>query len=112
MANRRRSIPILFMVTDKERLLITQKMRLYGTRNLSAYLRKMAIDGYVLSLDLKDIRELVSLLRRSSNNLNQYAKHAHETGSIYASDIEALKETFEKLWVSTEAILTKLSAIK
>lgn len=57
---------------------------------MGAYLRKMAIDGYVVRLDLSDITELVSLLRRSSNNLNQYTKRAHETGSIYSTNIEDL----------------------
>jgi hypothetical protein len=111
MANRQRPIPILFMVTAKERQLISQKMRLYGTRNLSAYLRKIAIDGYVLQLDLSDLKDLVSLLRRSSNNLNQVAKHAHQTGSIYREDIEDLRISFERLFEQTEIIMTRLSVL-
>jgi len=55
-------------------------MAQYETRNMGAYLRKMAIDGYVVRLDLNDVTQMVSLLRRSSNNLNQYAKRAHQTG--------------------------------
>lgn len=63
--------PVLFWVSPQEMELIRQKMAQFGTDNLSAYLRKMAIDGYVLQLDLPELKELVSLLRRSSNNLNQ-----------------------------------------
>jgi hypothetical protein len=66
------------MVTERERNLIREKMTQYGTRNMSAYLWKMAIDGYVVRLDMKDVGQMVSLLRRSSNNLNQYARRAHE----------------------------------
>jgi len=68
------------MVTERERNLIREKMTQYGTRNMSAYLWKMAIDGYVVRLDMKDVGQMVSLLRRSSSNLNlnQYARRAHE----------------------------------
>lgn len=111
MANRRRDIPILVMVTERERNLIREKMAQYGTRNMSAYLRKMAIDGYVVRLDMKDIGQMVSLLRRSSNNLNQYARRAHETGSIYEADVEDIRKDFERLWEVAGQILARLSQI-
>ena len=78
MANRKRQIPIIIMVNEREKALIEEKMRQLGTKNMGAYIRKMAIDGYVVRLDLSDISELVSLLRRSSNNLNQYAKQFYQ----------------------------------
>ena len=71
MAKRKRDVPVLFWVSAEELELIHQKMRQYGTENLSAYLRKMALDGYVVKLELPELKELVSLMRRSSNNLNQ-----------------------------------------
>jgi hypothetical protein len=111
MANRRRDIPILVMVTERERNLIREKMAQYGTRNMSAYLRKMAIDGYVVRLDMKDVGQMVSLLRRSSNNLNQYARRAHETGSIYEADVEDVRKDFERLWEVAGQILARLSQI-
>ena len=80
MAKRTRNVPVLFWVSPQEMELIRQKMAQFGTDNLSAYLRKMAIDGYVLQLDLPELKELVSLLRRSSNNLNQLTRRVHETG--------------------------------
>lgn len=74
MAHRKRSVQLHFMVTEHERELIRQKMEQLGTNNLGAYLRKMAIDGYIVKLDLPELSELLSLLRRTSNNVNQVAR--------------------------------------
>ena len=80
MAKRKRDVQLKFRVTPQEREMIETKMAQFGTTNMAAYLRKMAIDGYVVKLDLPELRELVSLLRYSSNNLNQLPRRAHETG--------------------------------
>lgn len=90
---------------------IRRRMKEAGVRNLSAYMRKMAIDGYVVNLDLSDVRELVRLLRYCSNNLNQYAKKANETGSIYKADIDDLKHRQERLWNMASEIMERLAAI-
>ncbi len=111
MANRKRNVQLHFMVTERERSLIDEKMNQLGTKNMGAYLRKMAIDGYVIHLDLSDIRELVTLLRYTGNNLNQLTKRAHETGNIYKADIEDLKQSYDKLWDMTGEILSRLSSI-
>ena len=111
MAKRRRNIPLLVMVTEKERTLICEKMAQYGTRNMGAYLRKMAIDGYVVRLETKELSEMISLLRRSSNNLNQYAKRAHETGSVYAADVDDVRKQFNELWGLAGQIVTRLSRL-
>ncbi len=71
MAKRKRNVPILFWVSPEERAMIQKKMDQFGTKNLSAYLRKMAIDGLVVNLELPELKELVSLLRRYGANLNQ-----------------------------------------
>ena len=88
MAKRKRDVPVLFWVSAEELELIRQKMQQYGTENLSAYLRKMAVDGYVVQLDLPELKELVSLMRYSSNNLNQLTRKVHETGRVYDADLE------------------------
>ena len=75
MAKRKRDIQLKFRVTPQEREMIETKMAQFGTTNMAAYLRKMAIDGYVVKLDLPELRELVSLLRYSSNNLNHFTRH-------------------------------------
>ena len=111
MANRKRNVQLHFMVTERERSLIDEKMAQLGTKNMGAYLRKMAVDGYIIHLDLSDIRELVTLLRRTGNNLNQLTKRAHETGNIYKADIEDLRQSYDKLWDMTGEILSRLSSI-
>ena len=112
MAKRKRDVPVLFWVSAEELELIHQKMKQYGTENLSAYLRKMALDGYCINLDLQDVKELVSLLRRCSNNLNQYAKRANETGNIYEADIKDLQERLDKIWDGMKDVLVHLSSIQ
>ena len=77
--NRKREVQVNFRVSQEELELIEQKMSQLGTANREAYLRKMALDGYVVKLELPELKELVSLLRRSSNNLNQLTRRVHES---------------------------------
>lgn len=109
---RSRDILLMFWVTKAERDLIYRKMEQLGTLNLSAYLRKIAIDGYVVKLELPELQEMISLLRRSSNNLNQIAKRANETGRVYDADLEDVRNNQERLWQAANTILTKLASIK
>ena len=108
---RKRDVPVLFWVSADEMELIQQKMAQFGTKNLSAYLRKMAVDGYVVQLDLPELKELVSLMRRSSNNLNQLTRKVHETGRIYDVDLEDISQRQEQLWEGVKEILTQLSKL-
>ncbi len=103
---------ILVMLRDGDRELIKRRMQEAGIRNMSAYIRKMAIDGYVIRLDLSDVKEVSRLMGINSNNLNQYAKKANETGSIYQRDIEVLKEQHEKIWEELRKINLKLASIR
>ena len=112
MANLQRQIQLKFRVTPEERALIEQKMAQLGTTNMAAYLRKMATDGFVVNLELPELGELVSLLRRSSNNLNQLTRRVHETGRIYDADMEDLRQGQERLWDAAQKILTSLSKIQ
>jgi len=80
-----------YRVTEAEYTLIEEKMRRRGMKNVSAYLRKMALDGCVLRLDLRDVSRPVYLLSACSNNLNQYAKVPNTTGSVYAGDIGEMR---------------------
>ena len=111
MAKRKRDVPVLFWVSAEELELIHQKMQQYGTENLSAYLRKMALDGYVVKLELPELKELVSLMRRSSNNLNQLTRKVHETGRVYNADLEDISQRQEQLWEGVKEILTQLSKL-
>ena len=108
---RKRDVPVLFWVSAAEMDAIQQKMAQFGTKYLSAYLRKMALDGYVVRLELPELRELVSLMRYSSNNLNQLTRKAHETGRIYDTDLEDISQRQEQLWEGVKEILTQLSKL-
>ena len=112
MANRNRPIQVKFRVTPEERSLIDKRMAQAGVMNMAAYLRKMAIDGYVVKLDLPELRELVTLLRYSSNNLNQFTRRAHETGRIYEADLEDIQQSQERIWTAAEKIVSSLAALK
>ncbi len=112
MARRKRDVPILFRVSPEEKEQIDKRMAELGIVNMAAYLRKMALDGYIVNLDIPKLRELVSLMRRSSNNLNQIAKRVNTTGRIYASDMEDMLQKQEQLWEAVNTILLKLAAIR
>ena len=90
MSHTERNIQILFRVSPHERELIDKKMALLGTSNMAAYMRKMAIDGQIVRLEVPELKEIVRLLRYSSNNLNQIAKKANETGAVYEVDVAGL----------------------
>ena len=111
MAKRKRDIQLKVRVTPEERAMIEAKMAQLGTTNMGAYLRKMAIDGYVVKLDLPELREMVPLLRRSSNNLNQLARRANETGRIYPEDLADIRQNQAQLWESAKEILRVLSTL-
>ena len=111
MANRKRNIMVRFRVTPEEKAMIEEKMSQVGTSNIEAYLRKMSIDGYILKLDLPELKEMISLLRRCSNNLNQIAKRTNQTGRLYSEDLEDILQNQERLWQSANVILAKLSSL-
>ena len=111
MANRNRPVQVKFRVTPEERALIDKRMAQAGTINMAAYLRKMAIDGYVVKLELPELRDLITLLRRTSNNFNQIARRANSTNRVYDEDIHEMKVMIEQTWEATNRVLEKLAAI-
>ena len=98
------------MVTPEEQELIYERMAEAGIQNMGAYMRKMALNGYVLHVDLSPVQELVSLQRRCSNNLNQVAIHANTYG-IYPSEIAALQKDYADLWGPLSVLIKKLSEV-
>lgn len=108
---RKREVQLNFRVSPKELALIEQKMAQLGTKNREAYLRKMALDGYVVRLELPELKELVSLMRYSSNNLNQLARRVNETGRIYDADLEDISRRQEALWDGVHQVLTQLAKL-
>ena len=108
---RKREVQLNFRVSPEELALIEQKMAQLGTKNREAYLRKMALDGYVVRLELPELMELVSLMRYSSNNLNQLTRRVHETGRIYDADLEDISQRQEALWDGVHQVLTQLAKL-
>ena len=109
--SRTKDTEVHLRLSSAKRERIETKMRQVGVKNMSAYIRKMAMDGYCVNLDLKDVREMVSLLRRCSNNLNQYAKKANQTGSIYAADIEDLRTRLNDIWKQSAKVMETIAKI-
>ena len=108
---RKREVQLNFRVSPEELALIEQKMAQLGTTNREAYLRKMALDGYVVRLELPELKELVSLMRRGSNSLNQLTRRVHETGRIYDADLEDISQRQEALWDGVHQVLTQLAKL-
>ena len=109
--NRARDIPLYVRVSQAEYDLIQERMAEAGTTNMAAFIRKLALNGYVLHVDLSPVRELVSLQRRCSNNLNQIAVGVNTHGGIYPHEIKALQKDYADLWGPLSALLRQLAAV-
>ena len=101
----KKSVRVEFVMSKQEAELVKGRMAELGITNLSAYLRKMAVDGYIIHLDMSDVQEMIRLLRICSNNLNQYARRANETGRIYAADVDDLRTRLDSLWDGMDKLL-------
>lgn len=101
----KKSVRAEFVMSEREAELVKGRMAELGISNLSAYLRKMAVDGYIIHLDMGGIQEMTRLLRICSNNLNQYTRRANETGSVYAADVEDLRIRLDGLWDGMDKLL-------
>ena len=109
--NRVRKVQLNFRVTEREKQLIEERMQEIGTTNREAYLRKIAIDGMLVKLEVPELKEIVSLMRRTSNNINQIARRLNEIGRIYEVDITDVQNQQEQLWDMLNSLITKLSGI-
>ena len=101
----KKSVRAEFVMSEPEAELVKERMAELGITNLSAYLRKMAVDGYIIHLDMGDIQEMIRLLRICSNNLNQYTRRANETGNIYAADIDDIRTRLDSLWDGMDKLI-------
>ena len=106
--NLERPIQIKFYVSERERDFIYNKMALAKTKNKAAYLRKMAVDGYILNVDFSEFREVFANIGRISSNVNQIARRVNSTNNIYADDIAELKNRQEEVWNLLKSIQSKL----
>ena len=107
----RRDQQLHFRVSRPELERIHTKMEGLGILSIGAYLRKMALDGYCIRLDLPELRRAAYLLQMCSNNLNQYAKRANENGRVYQADMEDLRARLDELIHLTRQVLAQLTAL-
>ena len=105
MANRKRNIQMKFWVTEEEKRLIEEKMTQLHTKRNGAYLRKMAIDGYIIQVDTTDIKEMTRALSAIGRNINQIAKRLNAGGPAYQADMEEIRERMEQIWQLQRRIL-------
>ena len=106
MANRKRNIQMKFWVTEEEKTLIEEKMTLLPTQRYGAYLRKMAIDGYIIYTDTADIKEMNKELSAVGRNINQITKRLNAGGAAYKEDIQEIKERLDEIWQLQRRILS------
>ena len=91
-------VRLIFGVTEAERDLILEKMKLIPTRNMAAYLRKIAIDGYIIQIDHSDIKAMTAEIQKIGVNVNQIARRVNSTGSVYQEDIDEIKGVLNEIW--------------
>ena len=111
MENRKRNVQIIVRVTEEERALIEEKMQEIPTLNLSAYARKMLIDGYIITLDLQEVKGHTAQLQKIGVNVNQIAKRINETGRIYADDMDEIKRVMEEAWRLERRLLLQFKGL-
>ena len=109
--NEGRTVGLYTTVSPEEKEVIDRKMALLGTTNLRAYLRKMAVDGYVVQLDMSGVVELVKLMRSISNNVNQIAKRCNSTHNLSAQDVEDLRKGYTEVWQGIHELLKKFETL-
>lgn len=109
--NEGRTVGLYTKVSPEEKEVIDQKMALLGTSNLRSYLRKMAVDGYIVQLDMTGVVELVKLLRSISSNVNQIARRCNETRNLYAQDVEDLRQGYNQVWQGVNGLLKKFESL-
>ena len=98
MANRTRPNQILFFVSDAEKRIIKAKMAQLGTKNMGAYLRKMAIDGYIIKVDYTQQKKIAAAVSRAASNINQIGRRINSKGNLYEDDVVELKERQKEIW--------------
>ena len=108
---RSRPLYINFRVTEQERDIIDKRMALSGMKNRRAYLLKIATEGQITRIETDGVKEMVRLLSNATNNINQIARRANQTGSVYASDIEVIRGRYEEIWAQMKLILRKIAEL-
>ena len=109
---RKRDKQLKIWVSQEELDMIHKKMAEFGTSNMGAFVRKMVIDGYIVKLDIPELKEIIRLLSPIGNNVNQMARKLNTRGSIYREDIAEVNAKLDAIYTQLEKILKRLSKIK
>ena len=108
---RKRSKQLKIWVSQEEQELIRQKMAEFGTDNMGAFVRKMVIDGYIVKLDLPELKEIIRLLGSIANNVNQIARRVNAGGSVYKEDLEEINANLDQNYKMLRKVMKSLSKI-
>jgi len=106
-SGRKRGVMLRFRVTEAERDMIFAKMALLGTNNLAAYMRKIAIDGYIISTDYSDLKAVAAEMQRIGVNINQIARRINSTSRIYEQDFVEMQRGIDEIWRLLKSSLSK-----
>lgn len=112
MANRKRPIRVRTYLTEEELKMVHKRMAQMGTTNREAYMRKMALDGYILRLEIPELKEYVAMQRVHSKRFNEIAKRVNETGRLYPEDVVEMKEMISKSTAQMDLVLAEVNKLK
>lgn len=88
----------MFCVSPEEKKLIRRKMIESKTKNMGAYLRKMAIDGYIVNTDTTPLKKQYEEMHKIGVNINQITKKVNSTGYLYSEEMQEFKEMVKEFW--------------
>ena len=112
MANRKRPVRLKTYLTEEELKMVHKRMAQMGTTNREAYMRKMALDGYIIRLEIPELKEYVAMQRVHSRRFNEIAKRVNETGRLFPEDVAEMKEMVNKSTVQMELVLAEVNKLK
>lgn len=108
---RKRNKQLKIWVSPEEQEMIHQKMAEFGTTNMGAFVRKMVIDGYILKLELPELKEILHLMGPTANNVNQMARKLNAGGSIYKEDLEEIQQRLDQIYECLRTLLQQLAQL-
>ena len=110
--NRERPIKLNFFVSESELEFIKKKMMLAGSKNMSAYFRKMVIDGFILNVGFKEFKEVSANMGKIGGSINQIIRRINSTNNVYAEDVSEIKTKQEELWQLLNSLLSEIRSVE
>ena len=110
--NRNRSRQVKFWVSEEEYDLLQKKREAAGGVNQGAYIRKMILDGYIVNLEIPELKEIIRLLSITSNNVNQMARQLNNNHTIYPQELIEVQTQLDQIYKLLRKVLKGLSKIR